>query len=159
MSLAYYSCLFLCLCIFKWFVSLVICCTATSRASLSSSSQTMTPISTTISEGPMTREEIERHLELKHSNKPHFLSLDVTSHSLPDDIFSHDNSNPGWQVFKWLSSIRHRAVMFWEKVSSLLREALEGKMEGKGRPRMSMLEWMFDPTGTNRYSTLRKSSR
>lgn len=68
---------------------------ATSRASLSSSSQTMTPVSTTISEGPMTREEIERHLELKHSNKPHFLSLDVTSHSLPDDIFSHDNSNPG----------------------------------------------------------------
>lgn len=47
------------------------------------------------SDGPMTREEIERHLELKHSSKPQFLSLDVTSHSLPDDIFSHDNSNQG----------------------------------------------------------------
>lgn len=55
--------------------------------------KTTAPIAAPTSEGPMTREEIERHLELKHSNKPQFLSLDVTSHSLPDDIFSHDNSN------------------------------------------------------------------
>jgi len=41
----------------------------------------------------LSREEIERHLDLKHSNKPQFLSIDMTSHSLPDDIFSHDNSN------------------------------------------------------------------
>ena len=41
----------------------------------------------------MSREEIERHLDLKHSNKPQFLSIDMTSHNLPDDIFSHDNSN------------------------------------------------------------------
>lgn len=41
----------------------------------------------------LSREEIERHLDLKHSSKPQFLSIDVTSHSLPDDIFSHDNSN------------------------------------------------------------------
>ena len=41
----------------------------------------------------LSREEIERHLDLKHSSKPQFLSIDMTSHSLPDDIFSHDNSN------------------------------------------------------------------
>lgn len=55
----------------------------------------VTATASTTSDGPMTREEIERHLELKHSSKPQFLSLDVTSHSLPDDIFSHDNSNQG----------------------------------------------------------------
>jgi len=41
----------------------------------------------------LSREEIERHLDLKHSSKPQFLSIDMTSHNLPDDIFSHDNSN------------------------------------------------------------------
>jgi len=41
----------------------------------------------------LSREEIERNLDLKHSSKPQFLSIDMTSHSLPDDIFSHDNSN------------------------------------------------------------------
>jgi hypothetical protein len=72
-----------------------------SRVSTSSSNPShdkVTPVTATTSstsDGPMTREEIERHLELKHSSKPQFLSLDVTSHSLPDDIFSHDNSNQG----------------------------------------------------------------
>lgn len=41
----------------------------------------------------LSREEIERHLDLKHSAKPQFLSIETTPHSLPDDIFSHDNSN------------------------------------------------------------------
>jgi hypothetical protein len=45
------------------------------------------------SSGLLSREEIERHLDLKHSSKP-FLSIDMTTpHSLPDDIFCHDNSN------------------------------------------------------------------
>jgi hypothetical protein len=44
--------------------------------------------------GLLSREEIERHLDLKHSSKPQFLSIDMTTpHSLPDDIFCHDNSN------------------------------------------------------------------
>jgi hypothetical protein len=42
----------------------------------------------------MTREELERHLELKTSAKPQFMSIDKAPHSLPEDIFSHDNSNP-----------------------------------------------------------------
>jgi INO80 complex subunit E len=46
------------------------------------------------SSGLLSREEIERHLDLKHSSKPQFLSIDMmTPHSLPDDIFCHDNSN------------------------------------------------------------------
>ncbi|ELU07813.1 hypothetical protein CAPTEDRAFT_221368 [Capitella teleta] len=44
--------------------------------------------------GQMTREELERHLELKTSSKPQFMSIDKAPHSLPEDIFSHDNSNP-----------------------------------------------------------------
>jgi len=43
--------------------------------------------------GHMTREELERHLELKQSSKPTFMSLAPASHSLPDDIFSNENSN------------------------------------------------------------------
>ena len=43
--------------------------------------------------GHMTREELERHLEMKTSAKPQFMSIDKAPHSLPDDIFSHDNSN------------------------------------------------------------------
>ena len=43
--------------------------------------------------GQMTREELERHLELKQSTKPQFMSLEKAPHSLPDDIFSHENSN------------------------------------------------------------------
>lgn len=43
--------------------------------------------------GHMTREELERHLEMKQSSKPQFMSLEKTPYSLPDDIFSHDNSN------------------------------------------------------------------
>ena len=42
--------------------------------------------------------------------------------------------------------------------SNLLREVLEGKMKGKaqkGRPRTSMLEWMFDTTEKNKYSALK----
>lgn len=47
-----------------------------------------------ISSGLLSREEIERHLDLKHSSKPQFLSIDMTTpQSLPDDIFCHDNSN------------------------------------------------------------------
>ena len=46
------------------------------------------------SSGLLSREEIEWHLDLKHSSKPQFLSIDMTTpHSLPDDIFCHDNSN------------------------------------------------------------------
>ena len=45
----------------------------------------------------MTREELERHLEMKQSAKPQFMSLEKTPYSLPDDIFSNDNSNQdGW---------------------------------------------------------------
>jgi len=56
------------------------------------SAQTMTGVHQT-PRVTLSREEIERHLDLKHSSKPQFLSIDMTSHSLPDDIFSHDNSN------------------------------------------------------------------
>ena len=35
----------------------------------------------------MTREELERHLEMKQSTKPTFMSLEKTPNSLPDDIF------------------------------------------------------------------------
>ena len=38
--------------------------------------------------GHMTREELERHLEMKQSAKPTFMSLEKTPNSLPDDIFS-----------------------------------------------------------------------
>ena len=49
--------------------------------------------------GHMTREELERHLEAKQNTNPQFLSIEKTPHSLPDDIFSHDNSNPDRYVF------------------------------------------------------------
>jgi INO80 complex subunit E len=44
--------------------------------------------------GHMTREELERHLEMKQSNRPQFMSIDKTPNTLPDDIFNNENSNP-----------------------------------------------------------------
>jgi len=44
--------------------------------------------------GHMTREELERHLDLKQSSRQQFMSIEKTPHSLPDDIFSNENSNP-----------------------------------------------------------------
>lgn len=41
----------------------------------------------------MTREELERHLEMKQSSKPMFMSLEKTPNLLPDDIFSNEDSN------------------------------------------------------------------
>ncbi|KAK2168658.1 hypothetical protein LSH36_15g12034 [Paralvinella palmiformis] len=49
--------------------------------------------SNTSATGQMTREELERHLELKQSAKPQYMSVEKTPYSLPDDIFSNDNSN------------------------------------------------------------------
>ncbi len=43
----------------------------------------------------MTREELERHLELKQSNKPQYMSLGQTMNTLPDDIFGNEDSNQG----------------------------------------------------------------
>jgi len=42
----------------------------------------------------LSHEEVERRLELKRINRPALMNIGVTPHSLPDDIFSHDNSNP-----------------------------------------------------------------
>lgn len=40
----------------------------------------------------MTREELERHLEIKSSAHAQFMAMEKTSHVLPDNIFN-DNSN------------------------------------------------------------------
>jgi len=42
----------------------------------------------------LTREEVERRLEMRRINQPQFMNIGVTPNSLPDEIFSHDNSNP-----------------------------------------------------------------
>ena len=47
----------------------------------------------------MTREELERHLELKQSTKPQYMSLGQTMNTLPDDIFGNEDSNQGGSVF------------------------------------------------------------
>jgi len=52
------------------------------------------PMMTSALSGSLTREEVERRLEMKRSNQPQFMNIGVTPNSLPDDIFSHDNSNP-----------------------------------------------------------------
>ena len=49
--------------------------------------------------GTMTREELERHLEMKQSSKPQYMSLGQAMHTLPDDIFGNEDSNPGGCVF------------------------------------------------------------
>lgn len=49
--------------------------------------------------GHMTREEVERHLDLKQSSKPLFMSLEKPANMLPDDIFSNENSNPDIDFF------------------------------------------------------------
>ena len=49
--------------------------------------------------GTMTREELERHLELKQSTKPQYMSLGQTMNTLPDDIFGNEDSNQGGSVF------------------------------------------------------------
>ena len=57
--------------------------------------------------GQMTREELERHLDMKQSSKPQFMSLEKAPNSLPDDIFSNDNSNPGGMEKDWLLFLKH----------------------------------------------------
>ena len=41
--------------------------------------------------GHMTREELERHLESRP--RPQYMSFEKAPQMLPDDIFSHENSN------------------------------------------------------------------
>ena len=43
--------------------------------------------------GHMTREELERHLDMKQSSKSQFMSIESAPHSLPEDIFSNESSN------------------------------------------------------------------
>ncbi|KAI0239632.1 hypothetical protein LSAT2_009641 [Lamellibrachia satsuma] len=43
--------------------------------------------------GHMTREELERHLDMKQSSKSQFMSIESAPYSLPDDIFSNESSN------------------------------------------------------------------
>jgi len=52
------------------------------------------PTTAAMMHGSLSHEEVERRLEMRRINQPHFMSIGVTSNSLPDDIFSHDNSNP-----------------------------------------------------------------
>ena len=56
--------------------------------------------------GTMTREELERHLDLKQSTKPQYMSLGQAMNTLPDDIFGNEDSNQGGSVFFKISNLR-----------------------------------------------------
>ena len=48
-------------------------------------------------ESQVTREEVERQLEMKQMSQPDFMNINVSYHP-PEDIFNHDSSNQDWFV-------------------------------------------------------------